>query len=103
VQVPTHTCGQCNISFTDYIADEIRHDAVCRYRKTMTPREILSLRGTLSRKEFAEQTCIDEDKIRLFEESLSWIDKESNDKLEAFKNGKDHRNSQTSQEKAGKD
>ena len=31
VSVPVHTCVSCSFQFTDYEAEEFRHEAVCQH------------------------------------------------------------------------
>src|ERR1043166_7694156 len=55
VTIPVHTCASCGVQFTDYVAEELRQEAVCRYLGVLTPAEITALRRKhgLSRAEFA--------------------------------------------------
>lgn len=45
--VPVHVCQECKEEFTDSEAARIRHEAVCRHLRVMTPREIVELRESL--------------------------------------------------------
>jgi YgiT-type zinc finger domain-containing protein len=40
VRVPVRTCNNCGFQFTDDIAEEVRHEAVCRHLGMMSPKEI---------------------------------------------------------------
>jgi putative zinc finger/helix-turn-helix YgiT family protein len=53
--VPVWKCDACGEQYTDHEAEEIRHEAVCRHLKRLTPREICELREGygLSQDEFA--------------------------------------------------
>ena len=39
-QVPVRTCNACGFQFTDDVAEEARHEVVCRHLGVMTPKEI---------------------------------------------------------------
>jgi putative zinc finger/helix-turn-helix YgiT family protein len=54
--VPVHECLSCGFSFTDGEAEDARQDAICRYLRVMTPREITALRHKydMTRAEFGE-------------------------------------------------
>lgn len=64
--IPIHKCLDCGFSYTDFEAEDLRHEAICRHLGVMTPAEILALRKGLglSRAQFAE-------KIRVGEASLA--------------------------------
>ena len=69
VSVPVRTCTSCGFQFTDDIAEEIRHEAVCRYLGLMSPREIQRVRKAyeMSRAEFARLTRIGEASLARWE------------------------------------
>ena len=69
VSVPVRTCTSCGFQFTDDIAEEIRHEAVCRYLGVMSPREIQRVRKAyeMSRAEFARLTRIGEASLARWE------------------------------------
>ena len=46
--VTVYKCQDCEFEYTDREADELCHDAVCRYRNVMTPSEIRSIREKLN-------------------------------------------------------
>ena len=46
--VTVYKCRDCNFEYTDREADELCHDAVCRYRNVMTPSEIRRIRKNLN-------------------------------------------------------
>ena len=58
--VTVYKCRDCKFEYTDREADELCHDAVCRYRNVMTPSEIRSIREKLkfSVNEFSRRTGI---------------------------------------------
>jgi len=62
VRIPIHRCRKCALEFTDSLAEEIRHEAICRHQDVMTPREVESIRRAygLSRSDFAQITRIGE-------------------------------------------
>jgi putative zinc finger/helix-turn-helix YgiT family protein len=68
-EVPLLSCPDCGFEYTDYRADEAKHDAVCRYLGVMPPFEILALRKgyNVTRARFAEITGIGEASIARWE------------------------------------
>jgi putative zinc finger/helix-turn-helix YgiT family protein len=58
VRVPTSHCRTCDSEFTDGSAEEIRHEAVCRYLGVLTPNEVRDIRTRfgMSRQRFADVT-----------------------------------------------
>jgi putative zinc finger/helix-turn-helix YgiT family protein len=69
VSAPVRTCTSCGFQFTDDIAGEIRHEAVCRYLGLMSPREIQRVREAyeMSRAKFARLTRIGEASLARWE------------------------------------
>jgi putative zinc finger/helix-turn-helix YgiT family protein len=67
--IPYRRCEKCNFEYTDYEAEDVRHEAVCRHLGVMTPAEIVSLRRGygLSRAQFAEVTRIGEASLARWE------------------------------------
>ena len=59
-EVPVYRCADCEFMYTDREASELCHDAVCRYRDVMTPKEVRGVRNSynLSVEEFSKQTGI---------------------------------------------
>jgi YgiT-type zinc finger domain-containing protein len=57
-EVPVWRCSSCGLAYTDEIAEELRHDAICRHLGRLTPRELRNLRMTyaLSQQEWAAVT-----------------------------------------------
>jgi putative zinc finger/helix-turn-helix YgiT family protein len=53
--VPIISCRECGFEFTDYRAEEVRHETVCRHLGVLSPREIVEIRDSigLTRAEFA--------------------------------------------------
>jgi putative zinc finger/helix-turn-helix YgiT family protein len=53
--VPIICCRECGFEFTDYRAEEVRHETVCRHLGVLSPREIVEVRESigLTRAEFA--------------------------------------------------
>ena len=72
VRVPVHSCRECAFVFTDDAADQIRHDAICRHQKVMTPSEVAAIRKMydVSRAEFARITRIGEASVNRWENGL---------------------------------
>ena len=62
VNVPIRSCSKCDFSYLDAEAEEIKHDAVCRYLGVLTPRQIRSIRKGhgMTRTEFAKATGLGE-------------------------------------------
>ncbi len=46
--VPVISCSECGEEFTDYRAEELRHEAVCTHLGLLSPREIKALRRSLN-------------------------------------------------------
>ena len=57
-RVPVLECASCGTQFTEGDAEEIRHDAVCRYLGRLTPAEVKAVREQyrLSQQEWAART-----------------------------------------------
>jgi hypothetical protein len=55
-RVPVRTCDSCGFQFTDHIAEDARHNAVCQHLGVMTPKEIAAIRKRyeLSSAKFAD-------------------------------------------------
>lgn len=58
--VPFRKCSNCGFEYTDYEAEDKRHEAICRHLGVMPPAEVVALRKQydLSRVQFAEKTHI---------------------------------------------
>src|SRR5262245_60188654 len=41
VLVPVHTCSVCGFEYTDAVAEEARHEAVCQHLGLLAPRQIV--------------------------------------------------------------
>lgn len=81
-RVPVVKCGNCGTAFTDDQAADIRHEAVCRYLKVLTPAEILEIRKHygLSRNEFSKLTHVGEASLARWENG-HLIQNSANDQL----------------------
>ena len=68
-EVPVYRCADCEFMYTDREASELCHDAVCRYRDVMTPKEVRGVRNSynLSVEEFSKQTGIGAGSINRWE------------------------------------
>jgi len=55
VTLPLRECKNCELQYFDEEAEEIRHDAVCKHLKILTPREITAIRQryALSKTDFS--------------------------------------------------
>lgn len=71
-QVPVRTCNACGFQFTDDVAEEARHEVVCRHLGIMTPREISRIRKaySMSRTVFARLTRLGEASLARWENGL---------------------------------
>jgi putative zinc finger/helix-turn-helix YgiT family protein len=67
--VPTYVCSNCGCEWTGVDAEEIRHDAVCRCLRRLTPREILDIResASLTQAEFGRITGFGEASLSRWE------------------------------------
>lgn len=70
--VPVHSCQDCQFEFTDELADQAKHNAICKHLEVMTPGQIAWIRQqyNLSRAEFARVTRIGEASINRWEKAL---------------------------------
>ncbi len=70
--VPVHSCQDCQFEFTDELADQAKHNAICRHLEVMPPRQIALIREQYnrSRAEFARVTRIGEASINRWENAL---------------------------------
>ncbi len=62
VGVPLRICKECHFEYLDEEAEDLKHQAVCRYRELHTPSEIRQLRigYKMTRAEFARLTRLGE-------------------------------------------
>ena len=62
VELPLRQCAACGFQYFDHVADETRHEAVCRALGVMTPQEIQAVRQAFgfSRREFSVLTGLGE-------------------------------------------
>src|SRR5579862_2905555 len=69
LNVPVHSCADCNCEFAGSDADVIRHEAVCGHLGVLTPMDIIRIRKDLglTRKEFAELTKFGEASLARWE------------------------------------
>jgi putative zinc finger/helix-turn-helix YgiT family protein len=60
--VPTFVCSNCGCEWTGHEAEELRHHAVCRSLRRLTPKEVLAVRQAygLSQLDFSRITGIGE-------------------------------------------
>lgn len=70
--VPVRMCNDCGFQFTDEVAEEARHKAVCRHLRVMSPKEIVEIRKAyrMSRADFARLTRIGEASLARWENGL---------------------------------
>ena len=67
VTVPARRCDECGFSFYDAETERIKHEAVCRHLGVLTPSEVMAIRGSISRAEFAALTGLGEATIGRWE------------------------------------
>jgi len=81
-KIPVRTCSSCGFEFTDWEAEDLRHEAVCRHLGVMAPKQILGIRlmYDLSRSEFAAITKFGETSLSRWETG-SVIQNLANDQL----------------------
>jgi len=60
--IPVNHCRECQCEFLDHVAEQAKHEAVCRHLGVLSPAEVLALRTryALSRAAFARITRIGE-------------------------------------------
>jgi putative zinc finger/helix-turn-helix YgiT family protein len=58
-RVPVWTCCECGDAYTDGVAEDLRHEAVCHHLDVLAPREIRAVREKyrMSQVEFAKATA----------------------------------------------
>ena len=73
IKIPVYKCESCGFQFTDWKAEQIKQDALCRYFGVLTPKQILSIRKRLrmSRKRFAKVTGLGEDSLSRWEKGIN--------------------------------
>jgi DNA-binding transcriptional regulator YiaG len=67
--VPVHTCSACRFEYTDAVAEESRHEAVCQHLGILAPRQIVGVRKyyRMTRAEFAGLTRFGEASLARWE------------------------------------
>ncbi len=80
--VPIYTCENCGTSFSDEVAEERRHDAVCHALGVMSPGEVRAIREgrRLSQAEFAALSGVGKASLGRWERG-ALIQNQSNDNL----------------------
>ena len=73
VEIPVHSCNQCELTFTDWEAEEIKHDALCRHFGVLNPNEIRQLRKKhkMTRTAFAQFTGLGEATLSRWEKGVN--------------------------------
>ncbi|MCP4655335.1 MAG: type II toxin-antitoxin system MqsA family antitoxin [bacterium] len=68
-RVPVRTCDSCGFQFTDFEAEQARHEAICRHLGVMTPAEVAEIRKRyrFSQAELARLTRIGEASLSRWE------------------------------------
>lgn len=82
IEIPVHACKQCEMQFTDWVASEIQHNALCQHFGVLNPAQIKQLRKKhgMSRKAFAELTGLDEAYLKKLENGIN-IQNTAHDRL----------------------
>ena len=73
VDIPVHSCNQCELQFTDWQASEIKHQALCQHFGVLNPNQITQLRKKhkMTRAAFAELTGIGEASLNRWEKGIN--------------------------------
>ena len=81
VELPLRQCAACGFQYFDHVADETRHEAVCRALGVMTPQEIQAVRQAFgfSRREFSVLTGLGEASLGRWERG-TLIQSQANDR-----------------------
>lgn len=68
-KIPFRHCPMCEFEYTDAEAEDLRHEAICRYLKRMAPGEVADIRKRyeLRRDEFAAKTRLGEASLARWE------------------------------------
>lgn len=71
--VPVRRCSVCDFEYLDEVAEDRKHEAVCRHLRVLSPAEIKEIRAghDLSRAKFAQLTGLGEASLHRWENSLS--------------------------------
>ena len=69
VYLPVRCCSKCEFQYTDWVGEELEHEAVCKHLNLLSPKEIRAIRTKygMTRAEFAEQTGLGEASIGRWE------------------------------------
>ncbi|WP_133021508.1 hypothetical protein [Sphingomonas sp. PP-CE-1A-559] len=88
VNVPVNTCVECDFSFTDFRAEEIRHDAACEHQNLLTPDRIREIRAVygMNRRDFAAAFRIGHASLERWENRKLFISGQSSFYLLALEN-----------------
>lgn len=80
--IPVQNCQSCGGSFTNEDAEDIRHEAVCRYLGVLTPQEVRGVRERygLSQSDFSELSKIGKASLARWEGG-TLIQNQANDNL----------------------
>jgi DNA-binding transcriptional regulator YiaG len=70
--VPVRWCAHCELEYTDHIAEDARHAAICRYLGVMTPSDVMKVREAheMTRAEFARLSGLGEASLNRWENGL---------------------------------
>lgn len=82
VSLPLRSCSNCGFEYFDEESEEIKHDAVCKHLKILTPREITAIRQryAMSKVDFATLTRVGRVSLGRWE-SGALLQNASNDNL----------------------
>ena len=73
VKIPVHKCLQCELQYTDWEAEEIKHNALCQHFGVLNPNQIKKLRERydMSRSAFAQLTGLGEASLNRWEKGIN--------------------------------
>ena len=73
VKIPVHECMQCDLQYTDWEAEEIKHNALCRHFGVLNPTQIKQLRQQhgMPRSAFAQLTGLGEASLNRWEKGIN--------------------------------
>ncbi|MXW06583.1 MAG: helix-turn-helix domain-containing protein [Gammaproteobacteria bacterium] len=73
VKIPVHSCLQCELQYTDWEAEEIKHNALCLHFGVLNPNQIKEMRERhgMSRSAFAQLTGLGEASLNRWEKGIN--------------------------------
>lgn len=73
IKIPVHNCLECELQYTDWEAEEIKHNALCQHFGVLNRNQIKQLRERydLSRSAFAQLTGLGEASLNRWEKGIN--------------------------------